>query len=125
MTVEHFGENQTKLHGHHPEDGNSHQDCKKEEIWITKINTHWLKVFHNYLFKAYLYNKMANCKRCLRNLSLLNYFNMAGLFKPRITAFTRSFKKGQTWFQFLKIYKIHHIFMKNYLNNISALLKLG
>ena len=61
---------------------------------------------------------MANCKRYLSNLSSLIYFNMAGLFKPRITAFTRSFIKGQTWFQFLKIHKIHNIFIKNYLNNI-------
>ena len=59
---------------------------------------------------------MANCKRCLRNLSLLNYFNMTVLFKPRITAFTRSFKKGQAWLQFLKVHKI---------NNIPELLKLG
>ena len=102
MTVEHFGENQTKLRGHHPEDGSSHQDCKKEEIRVTKINTHWLKFFI-YLFQN-IFNKMANFKRYIRNLSSLNYFNMAGLFKPRITAFTRSFIKGQTWFQFLKIH---------------------
>ena len=116
MTVEHFGENQTKLHGHHPEDGNSHQDCKKEEIWITKINTYTFAKGVSYICFKNIFNKMANCKRCLRNLSLLNYFNMTVLFKPRITAFTRSFKKGQAWFQFLKVYKI---------NNIPELLKVG